>query len=308
MVLGRMRRAICLSLIVTGCVSCKSEDGDSKDAVGMLRPTLIAFAPMYSAYDGVHEFKLTPSVPSAAADSKDTDPVDGSTLMWNVDESFVKKESFSGIPGAIMLTTKKPGTTIVGVTAKTRGGLVVRGSSKLTISKAEPGEWQLGDARYNNGVAIDWESMYDESSWDMAPGAGQGVCGLPFDAFAGVPKNSACGNCHNTMDGLTVEHTPTQTAGYADDELIAIFTQGMKPKGGTYNSAFLLGLPKPDCIYMTFHQWKEIDEPTKRGIVWKLRSLTPKPQAEVDWERLADDEGWGAPEGAGGGAAGQPAP
>ena len=82
-----------------------------------------------------------------------------------------------------------------------------------------------------------------------------------------------------------MEHTPRQTAGYSDDQLIAIFTQGQKPAGYQFNSVFLKMLPQPDCVYAMFHTW-QIDEDTKRGIVLKLRSIPPKKQEAVDLAKL----------------------
>ena len=95
-----------------------------------------------------------------------------------------------------------------------------------------------------------------------------------------LPRTSACGNCHNPRSMLTVEHTPTQTAGYSDEQLIEIFSEGKKPAGGTFNSPFLRAAPMPDCIFEEFHTWEMTDE-EKIGIVWKLRSLPPKVQEEI---------------------------
>lgn len=48
-------------------------------------------------------------------------------------------------------------------------------------------------------------------------------------------KQLSCTNCHGENASATkegdVEHTPTQTAGYSDEELITIFTKGKKPPG-----------------------------------------------------------------------------
>ena len=88
------------------------------------------------------------------------------------------------------------------------------------------------------------------------------------------------------MSGLTIEHTPTQTAGYSNEQLVNIFTTGAKPAGGTFNSPFLRSAPMPDCIYAAFHTWEMTDD-EKKGIIWKLRSIAPKVQEEIDFGRLA---------------------
>jgi hypothetical protein len=261
-------------LLCAAAAGCSSSDSTPPSA---LLPHLISFSPMYSAFDGAHEYAVTPSVPSAAEGAKDADPVVASSIKWDVDTAFVKRDEFPELGAAVKLTTKKDGATTVKVTAKTVSGQSVRGEAKLTISKAAQTEWDAGEARYNNGMMVTW----------MRPAmaaAGEGTCGLPVTID--LPKTSACGNCHNSMMGLSVEHTPTQTGGYSNEDLVNIFTTGQKPAGGTFNSPFLKNAPMPDCIYKAFHTWEMTDD-EKKGIVWKLRSIAPKVQEEIDFARLA---------------------
>lgn len=260
-----------LCATLAGCSS-------SEEKPVTLLPQLISFTPMYSAFDdGAHEYALTPSVPSAAEGSKDADPIVASSVKWDLDQAFVKRDEFPDLPAAVKLTTKKSGETTVKVTAKTLSGNAVRGEAKLTISKASQSEWDAGEARYNNGMMITW----------MRPtmaAAGEGTCGLPVTID--LPKTSACGNCHNSMaNAISVEHTPTQTGGYSNEDLVNIFTTGAKPAGGTFNSPFLRNAPMPDCIYAAFHTWEMTDD-EKKGIVWKLRSIAPRVQEEIDFGRL----------------------
>jgi hypothetical protein len=261
-------------LLCAAAAGCSSSD---TTPAAKLLPALISFNPMYSAFDGTHDYALTPSVPSAAQGSKDSDPVVASSIKWDVDTAFVKRDEFPDLPAAIKITTKKAGATTVKVTAKTVSGAAVRGEAKLTISTANTTEWDAGEARYNNGMMITW----------MRPAmaaAGEGTCGLPVTID--LPKTSACGNCHNNMsNAFTVEHTPTQTGGYSNEDLVNIFTTGAKPAGGTFNSPFLRNAPMPDCIYKAFHTWEMTDD-EKKGVVWKLRSIPPAIQAEIDFSRL----------------------
>jgi hypothetical protein len=249
-------------------------------------PNLIQFSPMYSAYDGEHTYQLSPFIPAANPANKDSDPVVESSIQWKVEDAFVKRDAFTDIPGAVLLTTKKAGTTTVSVTATRMSGAKIRGQSTLTISQASSDEWTKGDMRYNNGMMISFFGGMGGMA-PPAPGAGgMGSCGLPIDLTGRIPTNSACSNCHNNMGGLVIEHTPTQTAGYSNDELIEIFTNAQKPAGGTFNSPVLKNAPMPDCIYKTFHTW-QIDDDTKIGIVWKLRSITPKKQEDIDFAKIA---------------------
>jgi hypothetical protein len=266
--------AFCAAL--AGCSSSK-DDADTT----VLRPGLIQFSPMYSAFDGAHDFQLTPSVPIADPASKDSDPLDPSTLKWQIDGAYVKQDAFDQIPAAVLLTTKKAGTTTVKATGTTKGGIKVRGEATLTISPADPAEWDKGDMRYNGGTTIDFTMLRPMRSTD-----GSTTCGFPISIGDQLPKTSACSNCHNSMNNISVQHTPTQTAGYSNEQLIQIFTQGEKPAGGTFNSPFLKNIPMPDCIYKSFHTW-DIDDETKNGIVWKLRSIPPAKQMDIDFMRLA---------------------
>jgi hypothetical protein len=261
-------------LLCATLAGCSSSD---KADTAPLLPKLISFTPMYSAFDGAHDYALTPSVPSAAPTTKDADPVVASSIKWDLDAAFVKRDEFPDLPSAIKLTTKKDGKTTVKVTAKTMSGQSVRGEAALTISKASQTEWDAGEARYSNGMMITWMRP-------MMAAMGEGTCGLPVTID--LPKTSACGNCHNSMNAFSVEHTPTQTAGYSNEDLVNIFTTGAKPAGGTFNSPFLRNAPMPDCIYKAFHTWEMTDD-EKKGIVWKLRSIAPKVQEEIDFGRIA---------------------
>jgi len=283
-----LRHAACLMICagLAGCGSSSKDGSDDGDLVeGLISFDADASQPAhkgYSAFDGnAHDYQLTPNVPSAAdaASNTNTDPVKPGSLVWSVEDAFLKKEAFTDIPNSILITTKKSGTTTVKVSGTTTSGRKVRGEATLQISEASADEWAAGDARYNNGMMIDWSTVFMAGRTAMmAAQSGMtttmGTCGLPFSFGDAIPKTSACGNCHNNMSGITVEHTPAQTAGYSDDDLVNIFTMGMKPQGYTFTSNILKYVPMPDCVYASFHTW-QIDDETKKGIVWKLRSLKP---------------------------------
>jgi len=304
---NNLRNAAKSMLLCAAIAGCGGSDDDGKSSAlpGEKLANLIQFSPMYSAFGGAQVYSLTPFVPTADPATKDSTPVMASTIKWVTEDKFVKQDQFGDIPGAIKLTTKATGTTKVQFTATTVAGKQINSEAQLTISKADDAEWAKGDARYSGGAPIDFRSMLSGAT--AMPAAGGGVCGLPFNIMASLPKDASCTNCHNTGgNAIAVEHTPTQTAGYSDDQLIAIFTQGQKPAGYQFNSIFLKMLPQPDCIYSMFHTWT-IDEETKRGIVLKLRSIEPKKQAELDLAKLIQ-MGRDARAAAMGGAAGTPAP
>jgi hypothetical protein len=205
----------------------------------------VLFSPMYSAFDGVHPFKL-PAV------------VDGMTgVTWSAtDPSLVDIAPDPMNNGGVMLTMRKAGTTQIIATA---GGMC--GVASLTISQASPSDWENGNARYNNGIVLV---------------NGQPVRGNAPDA--GEAREVACTNCHGDTANMamgafkTVSHTPTQTGGFSDDELIQIFTMGMVPTGGYFDESIV-----SYRAWQSFHRWTMTPEQAKGMIVY-LRSLTPQNQ------------------------------
>jgi hypothetical protein len=115
-----------------------------------------------------------------------------------------------------------------------------------------------------------------------------------------IPRNEmgACTFCHipdgqpvmGTMDvtRIDVEHTPQQTAGFSDEDLIKIFSEGVKPQGASYrvvNAGGMIPDELAATIYQRFHKWA-VDPQVRVGIVAYLRSLTPKAQGFIDFGGL----------------------
>jgi hypothetical protein len=279
--------ALCsLSMALVGC-SSSGDTGNASDsdtaAVGELR---VIFSPMFSAYDGVHEYKLPVTIDQAAIDANGIDPVNPDSVKWTVDPKMASTEPYPELPGGLLLTTKDSGMTTVSVSAMTQSGKKVKGTSVLQITKASDAEWQMGAARYDNMVAINFGMLGMQGAAAGAGGGTAAMGGVPNFA-ALIPKDASCGNCHNNTSGLTVEHTPQQTAGYSDDDLIKIFTTGAKPMGVGFNSPLLKMVPAQFAmpLYTMLHTW-DIAPEVQRGIVFKLRSITPKAQSDIDLNRL----------------------
>jgi hypothetical protein len=66
-----------------------------------------------------------------------------------------------------------------------------------------------------------------------------------------------------------------QTGGYTDDELVTIFTKGVKPDGVPQRIM-------PFTQWHKIHQWA-MDDYAVKGIVVYLRTLEPKSQGAVDF-------------------------
>jgi len=271
-------RHVTVALLCAALAGCSSDDGD--EPAKPAGKVSIIFSPMYSAFGGAQTYQLPATIDQAALDEKALDQVIESTIKWKVDPKFASTEKYAALPGGVLLTTKSAGTTTVSVEAKTKGRLTVAGTAQLQITKAEQADFDSGEARYNNNVAIDFGML----------GAGaMGGGGGPMSFLTAIPRDSSCANCHNNDNGLVVEHTPQQTAGYSDEELIQIFSMGAKPMDATFNSPFLKMVPEQFVtrLYTALHTW-DIAPEVAKGVVFKLRSIPPRTQEEVDFNRLRE--------------------
>ena len=207
----------------------------------------IYFSPMYSAFDnGVHTYQI-PAIVSG---------VSNATVEWSATPADAV--GLDRRPDLLMITTRKAGA--VTIQAKTSNGC---GTAPLTIADATAALWETGSARYNNG-----QPLPPIPNPPVPPADGSNL----FEVNGARP---ACTTCHgdtatsNIFKGIT--HTPQQTGGFTDEELIQVIRAGVIPPGGYYNDA--VGIPQR--IWQFFHRWT-ISDDEARGLVVYLRSLTPK--------------------------------
>ena len=202
----------------------------------------ILFRPMYSAFDGVHTFQV-PAVVNGL------DPTEVQ-IDWSASDPTMVALQLDPTTGGVMITTQKAGTVTIFANA---GSLC--GSSLLTITAATPAQWTQGSMRYNSGVII------DNLGQTRRPAEG------------GV--NAECTSCHGDTAAMgpfkTVQHTPEQTGGFSDDDLISIFQNGMVPAGGYFDSTIVAY-----TTWQMFHHWDVED--AAQGVVIYLRSLVPAAQ------------------------------
>lgn len=214
----------------------------------------ILFPKMYSAYDGVHEFRVPAKVEGVK------------NAKWSADPSDAVEIEKDG-PDGVLITVKKA-VDVVTIYAKA-GSL--KASAKLYITQATPEEWEEGNERYNNGVVWKRGGDRDGGGGGRGDGGGGGKKGERR-----VDPNLACTNCHNKGGkGGDIEHTPMQTGGFSDEELVAIFAEGKKPAGVEMRTM-------PRERWEKMHKW-EMEPEEKKGLIVYLRSLEPEPQGEVDW-------------------------
>ncbi len=212
----------------------------------------ILFPEMYSAFDGEHPMRVPAMVKGVKNVKWSADPEDAVDLEKQAD-------------GSVMITVKE--ATDVTIIAKAGS---ITGKAPLHVTKATPDEWEEGNQRYNNGVVF----KRGEKGDGGGGGWGKGDGGPQGERFQN--KSLSCINCHNRGGSKgDVEHTPMQTAGYSDEELIKIFSEGKKPEGVKMRTTTAKKWER-------MHKWS-MEENEKKGLVVYLRALEPEEQGEVDF-------------------------
>ena len=187
----------------------------------------IHFAPMYSAFvtDSTQQTFQVPAIVTGGT----------GTAVWSASPS-----------SAVSFLTTSTGTTMtvnsatptVTITAQV-GSLCT--STTLGITSAVEADWATGNARYNNNVPI-IPGCIDGKVQPLLADAGINLPTTIPDA--GCPDaGPACTGCHGSAPTggffTGVQHTPEQTAGFTDEELVNIFVNGTVDDGGPFNPNIL---------------------------------------------------------------------
>lgn len=258
---------VMLQLAAATYLGCGSDSKDDADDDSQETPnnndaendTLrVVFTPMFSAYIPGHDSKLPVIV----------DGKTGADVTFTVaDTSIADVEKTAD--GAMLLIRKAGTTTVVAKAGNETG------RAKLTVTAFTAEEWEAGNTRYNNGTGLGL--------------AEAGVPSAPPTSISLNP-NTACASCHGEASeigdifGADVEHTPAQTGGYSDQELINIITNAQKPANVGMHTMI------PASIWKMFHKWAA-DDTQKRGLIAYLRSLTPKAQQMMTFPTFPRDGG-----------------
>ncbi len=222
----------------------------------------IHFAPMYSAFitdSTTHPFQVPAIVTGGSG-----------TATWSASDPSAVSFVADPTTGGTIMTVKSANSPVT-ITATVGTECT---SAQLVITSAVEADWDLGNARYNNGVPL-IGGCIDQKLIPVLADAGIHI-NLPGPPDSGCPDaGPACTECHgaNPTGGFFqgVEHTPEQTAGFSDQDLVTIFTQGTVPDGGSYNPNIL-----PYQFWQAFHTWTDIATPAQqKGMVVYLRSLAP---------------------------------
>ncbi|MGD8860859.1 MAG: hypothetical protein PVI30_12685 [Myxococcales bacterium] len=236
----------------------------------------ILYPQMYSAYDGVHTFSLPAYVSGVTTELGDWQAIPSDAV------TFDPWQSDDGEDVGVLITVVRHEPE---VTIAARNG-AIGGTATLYITDATPEQWAIGEERYHEGEMFDPEALMNDP--ELLAKLPELIANLEFDEdgnpiFTGTPEqlglstDMRCNTCHTTgADNFMVQHTPTQAARFSDEELINIFTEGMKPPGVGYRA-----LPEMyQNFYEFMHTWN-VTEEQAFGLVIYLRSLTPEGQGEV---------------------------
>jgi hypothetical protein len=209
----------------------------------------IAFNPMYSAFDGVHTYALPAIVVGSDQD-----------VTWFADSAMVAMMADPERPNEVLLQMQDAGVTTIHV--QSADGKC--GSAPLTITSVAVSDWQIGQKRYNDGIS--------------AHISGPSLPGMPSPLEQNPSGGPACTNCHGdtatSFAYKNVSHTPEQTGGFSDSEILGIVLHGTFPNGGRNFDWSIVTYP----AWHNFHQWTDITADQQKGIIAYLRSLTPEKQ------------------------------
>jgi len=218
----------------------------------------------YSAFDGVHDFKVPFHVDGTEVEVSAWFSVPDGAVTFDADPE--RAEEGGGVIATIVAYHE---TITIGVQNGSLGG-----TAPLHVTMATPEEWEMGEARYDNGIDFEFPEITPEEfailildpNWMPPP----------------PPTDSSCISCHSTgAKYFEIQHTPTQAARFSDDDLANIMTMGMKPPGVDFRVLpDMLGNQTAQEIYSMYHRW-DADESQIKGLVVYLRSLAPTGQGDI---------------------------
>jgi Bacterial Ig-like domain (group 2) len=225
----------------------------------------LALNPMYSAFVPNHEAQVPVQL-------KDTSLRNKGAKFTSSDPTVA---SVVDTAEGGLVTIKKEGTTTIKATLDGDTG-----NAKLTVKAFTEAQWKVGQDRFS------------KSELAIVPTDGSEITALSLINPAARNANGACNTCHTQQaKTLKIENGPAQIAGYSDDELITIFTKGMKPEGAIQKTMI------PPFAWGMFHAWT-VTEEEKQGLIAFLRTQQPKANGAIDYGVVPCGDA-GAPTGTG---------
>ncbi|MDD9965726.1 MAG: hypothetical protein OXR73_05830 [Myxococcales bacterium] len=227
----------------------------------------ITRSPMYSAYDGVHTFSLPAHVPgiSTHVEQWKAEPADA--------VAFKPWQSADGAEAGVLITVMRFAPAIE--IAVNQGP--VGGRATLFVTRATPEAWEVGRRRYQDAPEFEMDAFAALDELGPVVVDGKLPAPLPDLRDLGIETRVRCDSCHTTAaTNFQVEHNPAQIAGFSDEALIEVITEGQKPDG-----VGLRALPERMAgLFRFMHRWPGTGEEAF-GLVVYLRSQQPRAQGDV---------------------------
>ena len=227
----------------------------------------VVYSPMYSAYDGEHVYSLPVYIDGVATTPEDWQAIPSDAV------SFAEWQSDDGSQQGVLVTVEQAAPEVT--LAAHSGDL--GGKTTLFVTEATPDQWEVGQDRYKNGANFDILALANNPEIFQSIEFVDGMATFGGTAKElGLDPSLRCDSCHTSgAENFQVQHTPTQAARFSDEELVRIFTMGMKPEG----VEFRVLPPRFRSFYEFMHTW-EVTPEQAEGLVVYLRSLTPEGQGD----------------------------
>lgn len=245
-----------LVLAAAGCFS------ETDDASSIASDFGLAFSPIFSAYDGVHEYRV-PVIALNVPQPDRWEIVDASGNPAPDAATITEGMLPGGVEGA-MLTTGRAGSFVLLAHLGDETGC-----AELHISKGDPDLWIFGKERYADARRV------------------AGLTRATATGDAHVPEDAACKSCHGAeRDAPIREFTPQQFGGRSDEELVSILTNGELSQAPKLRSRCET-LPRLDpggyshTDLSAFHRWSMTSD-ERAGLILYLRSIAPVSLSELD--------------------------
>jgi len=245
---------------------------------------------------------------------------DGNAATWSLSDPTqgnLQGQSFEagGVSlSGVLITVEGTGNDAGQVTVVAIESNGACGTSVLNLTQNTEEDWTIGNARYNDGVALHVnrpeggtadsrpdggfeggvEAGFEGRSEGGIEGGRTPSMGMPPATDAGsyyeTDGGTACTNCHGptatTGPYQMVSHSPEQTGGFSDTDLQNIIWNGEVPDGGYFDPTVV----NPNCdggptctaqalaTWHMFHRWTDITADELPGVICYLRALTPESQ------------------------------
>lgn len=260
------RPGMLLALVLTACAPQDVDQRESSE-----RAALLQTHALYTAWDGVHDYRV---LARASADAVDS-------LMWTVNEHYLELTTAADDPASVSLRALQPGTTMLTLHARSSQGTLLVDEAMVEITETAAEQWDRGRAFFvGEDPAHALVTPFSEEAWH-----GSGPCQL-----SGPPAvlENGCASCH--------AQAAPDAERFSDAVLLKLLTQGEIPDGITYTRPLPRMLPRDvaDCLFANEHAAVVPEElgpaviTALRGYVGQAEPIEPSKLSRVNLKSLIE--------------------